>query len=110
LKVHIEPGAASYHVDGRDVTMKVFVAPWEAALGADIQTSTPAGALTVTVPAGSVSGRKLRLRGKGIPGKQAGDLFLELDIAVPSAVTDAQKEAWESLSKAYPGFKARGPN
>ena len=110
LKVHIEPGAASYHVDGRDVTMKVFVAPWEAALGADIQTSTPAGTLTVTVPAGSVSGRKLRLRGKGIPGKQAGDLFLELDIAVPSAVTDAQKEAWESLSKAYPGFKARGPN
>ncbi len=106
LKVMIQPDP-NVQVDGRNVTMKVFVSPWEAALGGDIQVHTVAGQLTVTVPAGSISGRKLRLRGKGIPGKQPGDLFLELDIAVPSAVTEAQKQAWQTLADAYPGFEAR---
>lgn len=110
LKVHIQADTPSYHVDGRNVTMKVFVAPWEAAMGGEIQVDTPAGSLTVTVPAGSVSGRKLRLRHKGIPGKQPGDLFLELDIAVPSAVTETQQNAWKALAEAYPGFNARGAN
>ncbi len=106
LKVMIQPDP-NVQVDGRNVTMKVFVSPWEAALGGDIQVHTVAGQLTVTDPAGSISGRKLRLRGKGIPGKQPGDLFLELDIAVPSAVTEAQKKAWQTLADAYPGFEAR---
>ncbi|MFA7438403.1 DnaJ C-terminal domain-containing protein [Castellaniella sp.] len=106
LKVNIQADA-TVQVDGSDVTMKVFVAPWEAALGGEIHVKTVAGTLSVTVPAGSVAGRKLRLRGKGIPAKKAGDLYLELDIAVPSAVTPEQKQAWQALARAYPGYEVR---
>lgn len=106
LKIHIHPDAA-YRVAGRDVHMRVAVTPWEAALGGDITVRTPAGQITVVVPVGSVSGRKLRVRGKGIPGAQAGDLLLELDIAVPSAVSTEQTTAWQALAKAYPGFDPR---
>ena len=61
----------------------------------------------MVVPSGSVSGRKLRLKGKGIPGKTPGDLYLELEIAIPGAVTDEQKNAWRNLAAAYPGFSPR---
>lgn len=106
LKVHIAADARC-RIEGHDLTMKVFVAPWEAALGGDIEVDTPAGRLTVVVPSGSVSGRKLRLKGKGIPGKTPGDLYLELEIAIPGAVTDEQKNAWRNLAAAYPGFSPR---
>lgn len=98
-----------YRVDGRDVTQRVRVTPWEAALGGGVEVTTPDGAtVEVTVPAGSGSGRKLRLKGRGIPSTIApGDLYLELEIAVPGAVTDAQKAAWASLRDAYPGFNPR---
>jgi len=109
LRVHIET-PTGWQIDGRDVTMPVFVSPWEAALGAEVVAKTPAGSLAVNVPAGSVAGRRLRLKGKGIVGGKssaAGDLLLEIKIAVPSAVTDAQKQAWQALADAYPGFEPR---
>jgi len=109
MRVHIEP-PEGYVINGRDVTMPVFVTPWEAALGAEVVAKTPAGSLAVNVPAGSVGGRRLRLKGKGIPaGKNAvaGDLMLEIKIAVPGAVTDEQKQAWQTLADAYPGFEPR---
>jgi curved DNA-binding protein len=110
LHVQIEPTPGTT-IDGRDVTMPVFITAWEAALSADITVKTPAGALTVTVPAGSVAGRKLRLKGKGIPaargGGTAGNLYCELKIAVPSAVTEEQKKAWQALAQAYAGFEPR---
>ena len=98
-----------YRVDGRDVTQRVRISPWEAAIGGGVEVTTPDGAtVEVTVPAGSGSGRKLRLKGRGIPSTSApGDLYLELEIAVPSAVTDAQKAAWAALRDAYPGFNPR---
>ncbi|MFV0680703.1 DnaJ C-terminal domain-containing protein [Ottowia sp.] len=104
---------ARYRVEGRDVTQKLRVTPWEAALGGSVQVQTPDGkTVEVTVPAGSGSGRKLRLKGRGIPasassGSAPGDLYLELEIAVPGAVTDAQKTAWTGLRDAYPGFDPR---
>lgn len=98
-------------VTGRDVTMPVFITPWEAALGGEVEVQTPAGMLTVNIPAGSVAGRKLRLRGKGIPAHHSkgtsGDLYFKLNIAVPSAVTEQQKQAWQALAQAYPGFEPR---
>lgn len=110
LRVHIDP-AEGYHVDGRDITMSVYVAPWEAALGGEIEIKTLAGSLSVAVPAGSVAGRRLRLRGKGIPAGRGtaapGDLYIELKIAVPSAVTEQQQQAWRALAQAYPGFEPR---
>lgn len=110
LKVNIEP-LEGHQVDGRDITMAVFVAPWEAALGGEVEIKTPAGSLMVNVPAGSIAGRRLRLRGKGIPAGRgagtAGDLYIELKIAVPSAVTEQQRQAWRALAQAYPGFEPR---
>jgi len=77
LEVEFEPDAR-YRIEGRDVTQTVSVAPWEAALGATIEVPTPAGRVEVKVPAGSSNGRKLRLKGRGIPGNPPGDLYLEL--------------------------------
>lgn len=108
LKVHIRSDE-TLRIAGRDVHMRVLVTPWEAALGTEITVATPAGPLSVTLPAGSARGRKLRLRGKGIPGRTAGDLYLEPEVGVPRAVTPEQKAAWEALARAYPGFEPRPP-
>ncbi len=111
LEVHFAPDAR-WQVDGRDVTQRLRVTPWEAALGAQVPVTTPEGAaVEVTVPAGSGTGRKLRLKGRGIPAAStshaAGDLYLLLETAVPGAVTSEQKAAWQALAKAYPGFDPR---
>ncbi|WP_028602864.1 DnaJ C-terminal domain-containing protein [Ottowia thiooxydans] len=108
LEVHFSPDPR-WRIDGRDVTHKLRISPWEAALGAGVQVDTPDGStVEVTVPAGSGAGRKLRLKGRGIPSPTApGDLYLELEPAIPSAVTQAQRSAWQALSEAYPGFDPR---
>ena len=108
LEVHFQPDAR-WRIEGRDVTQKLRVTPWEAALGGGVQVNTPDGAtVEVTVPAGSGGGRKLRLKGRGIPAaKTPGDLYLELEVAVPGAITEEQKAAWTALRDAYPGFDPR---
>ena len=93
-----------FRVDGRDVYLDLPLAPWEAALGTALPVPTPEGSLTLTIPAGSAAGRKLRLKGKGIPGaspdKPAGDLYAVLTIALPPADSEAAKEAYRALEKA----------
>lgn len=86
-------------VDGRDVTQRVPVAPWEAALGAAIEVATPSGPVEVTVPANSRNGRRLRLRGRGIPGDPPGDLYLELDLVLPPADTEAARELYRAMER-----------
>ncbi|SFL81960.1 MULTISPECIES: DnaJ C-terminal domain-containing protein [Rugamonas] len=88
-----------YRVEGRDVFATVPVAPWEAALGQEIDASTPSGKVTVTVPAGSQSGRKLRLKGRGIPGNPAGDLYLLLEVVLPPASSARAKELYETMAR-----------
>jgi curved DNA-binding protein len=88
-----------YQIDGRDVTQRVSVAPWEAALGAAIEVPTPSGPVQVTVPAGSRNGRKLRLRGRGIPGEPPGDLYLELELVLPPASTEAARELYRTMER-----------
>jgi curved DNA-binding protein len=63
----------------------------------------------LTVPKGSAAGRKLRLKGRGLPGKNPGDFYALLAIVVPKAETDAARTAYESLAKAFPNFQPR-PN
>lgn len=93
-----------FRVDGRDVYLDLPLAPWEAALGAQVDVPTPEGSVTLTIPPGSAAGRKLRLKGRGIPGasvdKPAGDLYAVLTIVLPPADTDAAKEAYQALHKA----------
>ena len=98
LEIQFRPDPR-YRVDGRDVFETVPVTPWELALGADIDVTTPSGKVTVSVPAGSQTGRKLRLRGRGIPGKEAGDLYLLLEVALPPANTDKARELYRTMAR-----------
>jgi len=98
-----------FRVDGADVYVDLPLAPWEAALGATVDVPTPDGAVQLTVPKGSAAGRKLRLKGRGLPGKNPGDFYAVLAIVVPKAETDAARAAYESLAKAFPNFQPR-PN
>jgi curved DNA-binding protein len=98
-----------YRLDGRDVTVELSVAPWEAALGASVPVDTPGGPVQVQVPAGSSSGRRLRLRGRGMPNTRgsAGDLYAEVKIVVPARLTADERELWNRLAQTS-RFDARG--
>ena len=97
-----------WRVDGKDVHGRLSLSPWEAALGASVQVRMPADdAVEVTVPGGWTPGRKLRLKGRGIPASEPGDLYLVLEVVLPAAVTDGQRAAYSALAQAFPGFDAR---
>lgn len=99
LEVEFNPHRL-YKVDGNDLTMNLPVAPWEAALGATVKVSLPDGTQAdVKIPANSRSGRKMRLKEKGLPSKPAGDLYLILEIVLPAADTPRAKELYEQMSK-----------
>ena len=90
-----------YRVDGADVYLDLPVAPWEAALGATVKVPTPAGAVDLKIPANSQAGKKLRLKGRGIPARQPGDLYVVLQIALPPADSESQRRAYEDMKKAF---------
>ena len=101
LEIDFHPNPI-YRVDGKDVYLDLPLAPWEAALGTTVNIPTPAGStLELKIPAGTATGRKMRLKEKGIPSKEAGDLYVVPNIVLPAADTDAQKEAYQSLEKAF---------
>lgn len=89
-----------YKVEGRDVYLNLPVAPWEVALGASVKVPTPTGPVDMKIPANSEDGRKLRLKGRGIPAKTPGDLYVVLQIALPKATGKAAKEAYEKFRQA----------
>ncbi|WP_454874155.1 DnaJ C-terminal domain-containing protein [Paraburkholderia xenovorans] len=90
-----------FQVDGRDVSLELPVAPWEAALGAKVTVPTPDGSVEMTVPAGSAGGRRLRLKGKGIPANPPGDLYVILNIVLPPADTESAKAAYDAMRQAF---------
>ena len=89
--------------EGRDLYLTLPVAPWEAALGASVPVPTPGGTLEVTLPPGSKAGRKLRLKGRGIPGSSAtvaaGDFYAVLEIALPAADTDPKRKLYRRMAQ-----------
>ncbi len=91
-----------FRVDGRNISVDLTLAPWEAALGATIAVETPDGDTKVKVPAGTSSGKKLRLRGRGMPNANgsAGDLYAVVKIAVPKELTDQEQALFAELSTA----------
>jgi len=91
-----------YYVEGKDVYMDLPVAPWEAALGATLKIPTPEGTVDLKIPSNSSSGRKLRLKGRGIPGKLSGDYYVLIQIVLPPANSEAAKVAYRELEKALP--------
>ena len=96
-----------FRVDGRDVYFDLPLAPWEAALGATVSAPTVEGTVQLTVPPGSVAGRKLRLKGKGIPSQPPGDLYAVLAIALPAADGQDAKDAYAALAKAFEDYNPR---
>ncbi len=106
LEIAFRPHAR-YRVDDRDIYVDVPVAPWELALGASVRVATPDGTVQLTVPAGSANGRKLRLRGKGLPADPPGDLYVTLDAVLPPADTPAAQEAYRKMADSFPHFDPR---
>ena len=90
-----------FRLDGRTIVVTLPVAPWEAALGATVKVPTLAGEVELRIPPGSDSGRKLRLRGRGWPGKDAGDQIVVLEVRAPRAETDEQRRFYEEMAKTF---------
>jgi curved DNA-binding protein len=100
LKVEIQPDSR-FKVDGADIHTTVPVTPWEAALGGEAEVETPTGPVRVKIPAGSSSGRKIRLRGRGLSqqGGGKGDLLAEIRLMVPDQLSDRERELFEQLAE-----------
>jgi curved DNA-binding protein len=100
LRVRLKPHPR-FRVEGRDLYVDLPVAPWEAALGANVDVPTLDGTTKVKVPAGSSSGRRLRLRGQGLPGPRGGhgDLYAQIKIVVPKKLSSEERELFERLAE-----------
>lgn len=98
---------ARFRLEGRNVVHVLPITPWEAALGASVPVPTLAGTVDLRIPPGSQSGRKLRLKGRGMPGTHAGDQLVELSIRAPAAEDEAQRAAYAALHEAFPDFDPR---
>lgn len=99
LVVAIRPDER-YRVEGRDIHLSMPVAPWEAVLGTTVPLDTPGGEAKVKVPPGTSSGRRLRLRGRGLPNARGtpGDLFAEVRIVVPATPSEEERRLYERLA------------
>jgi curved DNA-binding protein len=91
-----------FRIEKRDVTVELPITPWEAALGSKITVPTLGGKVELKIPAGSQSGQKLRLKGRGLPGKPSGDQFVVLRIVTPKAETPAARALYEQMAKEMP--------
>jgi curved DNA-binding protein len=108
LRVRLRPDSR-FRLEGGDLQVDVPVAPWEAALGATIEVPTLSGSSRVRLPAGSSSGRRLRLRGQGWPDHEGGrgNLYARVQITVPKELSERERELFEALAAASP-FDPRG--
>jgi len=86
-----------YRAVAHDLYLDLPITPWEAALGATVKVPTPEGVVDLKVPAGSAQGKKMRLKGRGIPAKQPGDLYVVLQIALPKANTEQAKKLYQQM-------------
>jgi curved DNA-binding protein len=86
-----------YRVDGSTLYLDLPVAPWEAALGASVKAPTPAGVIDLKIPANSNQGRRLRLKGRGLPGRNPGDMYVVLQVVLPPAEDDAAKALYRQM-------------
>lgn len=98
LEVHFK-SHSRYRVEKKDVYAALPVAPWEAALGAMIEIPVPDGLVEVRVPENSQTGRKLRLKGRGIPAPIPGDLYLVLEVVLPPATTEKARAFYQTMAQ-----------
>jgi curved DNA-binding protein len=98
LEVGFQPHSY-YKVEGKDVFLELPVTPWEIVLGKTIKAPTPAGIVDLKIPPGTQTGRKLRLKGRGIPGNPPGDLYIILQIVLPSADTEQARLLYQEMEQ-----------
>ncbi len=101
LRIRLVPHPL-FDVEGHNLIITLPLAPWEAALGAKVTLPTLSGKINLTIPANSQSGQRLRVKGKGLPGKQVqGDLYAVLKVVMPKS-NDSLKEQWQQLAEQAP--------
>lgn len=106
LVIQIAPHTR-YHLEDKDIYLDTPIAPWEAALGTAITVPTLNGNVRVKVPAGTRSGQKLRLSGRGMPGSGgAGNFYVQLQVVLPATLSEAERSLYEQLAKVS-GFDPR---
>ncbi len=98
LEVELEPHPL-YEVESKDLTLRLPIAPWEAALGATMAVPTLGGAVNLKIPAGSRTGGKLRLKGRGLPGEPPGDEFVLLEIQTPAADSEQARNFYLRMAE-----------
>jgi curved DNA-binding protein len=98
LEVEFRPHR-HFTVDGKDVQLRLPIAPWEAALGATVPVPTLGGAVNLKIPAGSQTGKRMRLKGRGLPGDPPGDEMVVLEIVVPPAKTEEARRVFEHMAE-----------
>lgn len=104
LLLEIEYAAhPQFEVDGRNLIHVVEVMPWQAALGDVMSVPTLGGRVELKIPPGSEAGKKLRLRGRGLPGTTPGDQIVELEVKAPVPHNARQQAAYEDLKAAFDG-------
>jgi curved DNA-binding protein len=101
LEVGFEPHAI-FEADGRNILLTLPITPWEAALGETVKVPTLGGPVDLRIPAGSQSGRRLRLKGRGMPGSPAGDQIVTLRIDTPPADTSFARTLYEEMRSKLP--------
>ncbi|MDT8310037.1 MAG: DnaJ C-terminal domain-containing protein [Methylophaga sp.] len=92
---------AFFRVEDKDLYLELPLAPWEAALGTKVTVPTLAGKISLNIPAGARSGQKMRLKGRGLPGKTTGDQFVVLQIQTPPASSDSQKVLYRKMADSF---------
>lgn len=101
------PGEPAYRLDKHDVYLDLPISPWEAALGATVEVPTPTGWVAVVVPPGSPPGRKLRLKGRGLPAATPGDLYLVLLVSAPPAHREVERSFYRDMAQRFKDFDPR---
>jgi len=96
-----------YKVNGRDVSLELPITPWEAALGGKINVPTPTGKVDLKIPKSVSSGTRMRLKGRGIPGKTPGDFYITLEIVLPDNLSDKEASLYQALQEASENFDPR---
>lgn len=101
LEIHLAPHPL-FTVEGKDIYLNLPVTPWEAALGSKVSIPTLRGPVDLTIPPGSQTGQKLRLKGRGLSGKTPGDQYVLIKIYTPEPKNDKQRELYRQMAEQIP--------
>ena len=100
LEVNITPHHI-FKIDGKTILLDLPITPWEAVLGASVHVPTLGGRVEAKIPAGSQSGKKLRLKNRGLKGNPTGDQIVTLQIVMPESRNDEDKNYFEDMQKRF---------